>query len=94
MTKADLVDKLHETVGGFSKKEAAEIVETAFDVVKETLGRGESIKLSGFGNFVVRRKAPRTGRNPRSGMPITISERTVLTFRPSSILRAALNPGR
>lgn len=94
MTKADLVDKVYDSVGGFSKKEAAEVVEAVFDVMKETLGRGESIKVSGFGNFMVRRKAERIGRNPQSGQRITIPSRTVLSFRPSNILRAALNPGR
>ena len=94
MTKADLVDVIYEKVGGFSKKEAAEVVEAVFDVMKGTLGKGESIKVSGFGNFVVRRKTQRIGRNPQSGHPITISARTVLSFKPSNILRAALNPGR
>ena len=65
MTKADIIENVYEKVGGFSKKEAAEIVETVFDTIKETLERGEKIKISGFGNFVVRDKKDRMGRDPR-----------------------------
>ena len=72
MTKADIVENVYEKVGGFSKKEAAEIVETVFDTIKETLERGEKIKISGFGNFVVRDKNARAGRNPQTGQEITI----------------------
>ena len=67
MTKADIIENVYEKVGGFSKKEAAEIVETVFDTIKETLERGEKIKISGFGNFVVRDKNSRVGRNPQTG---------------------------
>jgi integration host factor subunit alpha len=94
MTKADLVDGVYEKVGGFSKKEAAEAVEAVFDIMKETLAKGEQVKVSGFGNFSVRHKAQRVGRNPQTGDPIQISERSVLTFKPSQVLRARLNPGR
>src|SRR5262249_41667752 len=79
MTKADIVENVYEKVGGFSKKEAAEIVETVFDTIKETLEKGEKIKISGFGNFVVRDKNARAGRNPQTGQEITISARRVLT---------------
>ena len=54
MTKADIIEAVYEKVGGFSKKEAAEIVESVFNQIKETLERGEKIKISGFGNFIVR----------------------------------------
>ena len=60
--------------------------------VKETLGRGEKIKISGFGNFVVRAKKQRIGRNPQTGAPIPISARRVLTFKPSQVLKGVLNP--
>ena len=73
------------------KKEAAEIVETVFDTIKETLERGEKIKISGFGNFVVRDKNARAGRNPQTGQEITISARRVLTFKPSQVLKNVLN---
>ena len=65
MTKADIVETVYEKVGGFSKKEAAEIVETVFDTIKTTLERGEKIKISGFGNFVVRDKNSRTTNLPK-----------------------------
>jgi integration host factor subunit alpha len=91
MTKADIIDAVHETVGGFSKTEAADAVEIVFETVKETLGKGQKIKLSGFGNFVVRDKPPRTGRNPQTGEGIIISARRVLTFRSSPVLKNALN---
>ena len=83
MTKADIVETVYERVGGFSKKEAAEIVETVFDTIKATLERGEKIKISGFGNFVVRDKNSRTGRNPQTGEEIVITARRVLTFKSS-----------
>src|SRR3982751_1550086 len=91
MTKADIVENVYEKVGGFSKKEAAEFVETVFDTIKETLERGEKIKISGFGNFVVRDKNARAGRNPQTGQEITISARRVLTFKPSQVLKNVLN---
>lgn len=91
MTKADIIDRVYEQVGGFSKKEAAEIVEAVFDTIKETLERGEKIKISGFGNFLVREKRSRVGRNPQTGDEITISARRVLTFKPSQVLKTAIN---
>lgn len=93
MTKADIIEVVYEQVGGFSKKEAAEIVETVFDAIKETLERGVKIKISGFGNFVVRDKKARIGRNPQTGEEIIISERRVLNFKPSQVLKNALNGG-
>ena len=81
-------------VGGFSKKESADLVDLVFEMMKETLGRGEKIKISGFGNFVLRDKRQRPGRNPQTGEPIKISERRVLTFKASQILKQALNPRR
>ena len=91
MTKADIVDTVYEKVGGFSKKEAIEIVETVFEIFKKTLEKGERLKISGFGNFVVRDKKARPGRNPVTGKEITISARRVLTFKPSVLLKKALN---
>ena len=91
MTKADIIESVYEKTGGFSKKEAAEIVETVFETIKETLEQGDKIKVSGFGNFVVRDKNARLGRNPQTGAEITISARRVLTFKPSNVLKDALN---
>jgi integration host factor subunit alpha len=92
MTKAEIIDAVYEKVGGFSKKEAAEIVEAVFDSMKDVLTQGEKIKISGFGNFVVRYKKQRIGRNPQTGEPIPISARRVLTFKPSQVLKGILNP--
>src|ERR1700730_8356216 len=92
MTKAEIVQALYTKVGGFSKKESADIVDLFFEMMKETLGRGEKIKISGFGNFVLRDKRQRPGRNPQTGDPIKISERRVLTFKASQILKQVLNP--
>lgn len=90
VTKADIVEKVYEKIG-FSKKEASELVELVFDSLKETLNKGEKVKISGFGNFIVRGKSERNGRNPQTGEQIKISARRVLTFRPSQVLKAMLN---
>ncbi len=90
VTKADIVEKVYETIG-FSKKEASELVELVFNELKNTLRSGEKVKISGFGNFVVRGKSERIGRNPQTGEQIKISARRVLTFRPSQVLKAMLN---
>ncbi len=90
MTKADLVERVYERVG-FSKREAAQAVDAVFELMKEALERGEKVKVSGFGSFVVREKKPRKGRNPQTGEEIEISSRRVLVFRPSPVLRKVLN---
>ncbi len=90
MTKAEIVETIYEKVG-FSRKESAEIVDLVFDLIKETLENGEKIKISGFGNFIIREKRSRKGRNPQTGEEIQISARRVLTFKPSQVLRKALN---
>lgn len=91
MTKADMVQAVYGRLGGFSKKESADLVDLVFETMKETLGRGEKIKISGFGNFVLRDKRPRQGRNPQTGTPIMITERRVLSFKASQLLKHALN---
>ncbi len=91
MTKADIVHAVYNRLGGFSKKEAADLVDLVFETMKETLGRGEKIKISGFGNFVLRDKRQRQGRNPQTGDPILITERRVLSFKASQLLKVALN---
>jgi integration host factor subunit alpha len=90
MTKSDMVEKIYEKIG-FSKKESAELVEMVFDIIKGTLESGEKIKIAGFGNFVVKEKADRRGRNPQTGEEIVISARKILTFKPSQVLKAAIN---
>jgi len=91
MTKADMVELVYERIG-VSKRESARIVETIFDVVKETLERGDNVKISGFGSFNIQHKKPRRGRNPQTGEEITISARRVLSFKASNVLREQLNP--
>lgn len=92
MTKADIVERVYDNLGGLSKKESAEIVELVFETLKTTLEQGEKIKISGFGNFVVRQKKERVGRNPQTGDEIKIAPRKVLTFKPSQVLKNAINP--
>jgi len=91
MTKAEIVQAIYARVGGFSKKESADIVDLVFEMMKETLAKGERIKVTNFGNFVLRDKGERPGRNPQTGAPIKISERRVLTFKVSKNLKDALN---
>jgi integration host factor subunit alpha len=90
MVKADIVEKVYVTIG-FPKKESINLVEQVFETLKEVLGTGENIKITGFGNFVVKKKNSRKGRNPQTGEPITITARKVLTFKPSTLLRQAIN---
>jgi len=90
MTKIDIIQNVYDKLG-FSKKDAARIVESVFDIMKEHLENGEKIKISGFGNFVVKEKKARRGRNPQTGSEIEISPRKVLTFKSSQVLRKALN---
>ena len=92
MTKADIVQAVYGKLGGFSKKESADLVDLVFETMKETLGRGEKIKVSGFGNFVLRDKRKPQGRYPQTGDPIVITERRVLSFKASQLLKQALNP--
>jgi integration host factor subunit alpha len=90
MTKADIVEKIYEKVG-LSKKESADLVEQVFNLIKDTLEDGEKIKIAGFGNFIVKEKSDRRGRNPQTGDEIVISARKILTFKPSQVLKAEIN---
>ncbi len=90
MTKVDIVEAIYEKVG-FSKKEVAKIVESIFDIIKEHLKQEDKIKISGFGNFVIRNKRARRGRNPQTGDDIQITPRRILTFKPSQVMKGALN---
>ena len=90
MTKADMVELVYDRIG-VSKREAAKIAETVFDIIKETLEEGENVKISGFGSFNIQHKKPRRGRNPQTGEEITISARRVLSFKASNVLREQLN---
>ncbi|MEW6569863.1 MAG: integration host factor subunit alpha [Nitrospirota bacterium] len=89
MTKADLIERIFEKIG-LSKKEAQEIVEIIFDVMKQAFVEGESVKISGFGTFNVRQKSSRRGRNPKTGEDLEITPRKVITFRASNQLKSAM----
>ena len=90
MTKADIVDKVCEKAR-LTKKESFEAVEDLFALIKDTLEAGEILKVSGFGNFEVKQKADRRGRNPQTGEEITIEARRILTFKASAVLKQAIN---
>ena len=92
MTKADIVEVVHNRTG-FSKKESSEAVEAILEVLKEELEEGEKVKLSCFGNFVIRQKDVRKGRNPKTGQEMEITARRVLTFKPSQKLKDYINGG-
>ena len=89
ITKADLVEAVHETVG-FSKKVSSEAVEKVFDIMKDALATGDGLKISGFGKFDVRRKNARRGRNPKTEQGLIIPARTVVTFKASQVLKATV----
>ena len=90
MTKADIVERIANE-NGFSKAESLDLVESVLSIIKDTLADGETLKVSGFGNFVVKEKSDRRGRNPQNGEQITIEARKVLTFKPSKLLTGAMN---
>ena len=92
MTKADLAKNLYDKIGPkTTKKEAADLVNIIFDEMKRALATGGSVKISGFGNFLVKAKRPRVGRNPQTGKPMTINGRRVLSFKVSQVLKTELN---
>lgn len=92
MRKADIANQVYEKVG-ISKKESAEIMEIILNTIKGSLQNGEPVKIAGFGNFIVRSKRPRKGRNPKTGEEIGITPRKVVTFRPSQVFKKYVNTG-
>lgn len=92
MTKADIVERIYERAR-VSKKDASDVVDLVFEVIKTELEEGQKVKLSGFGNFVVHDKRPRKGRNPQTGEEIIISGRRVLSFKASQVLKGTINQG-
>jgi len=89
LTKAELADLLFERLG-LNKRESKDMVEAFFEIIHATLVTGEDVKLSSFGNFNIRRKAPRPGRNPRTGEAIPIKARNVVTFHASHKLKGVV----
>jgi len=92
LTKAELAEMLFEQVG-LNKREAKDMVETFFDEIRDALERGEAVKLSGFGNFQLRDKPQRPGRNPKTGEEIPITARRVVTFHASQKLKGMVEEG-
>ena len=90
MTKIDIVERLYEKLN-LPKKEVDKVVESVFDIIKETFYREDKLMVSGFGDFIIRNKKARRGRNPQTGSDIIISQRRILTFKPSPLLNARLN---
>jgi len=90
ITKRDLVNHLHETFG-LNKVESKELVETFFNEIKRSLKNDEEVKISGFGNFKILNKKERPGRNPKTGEPVTISARKVVTFKAGPKLRKRIS---
>ena len=92
LTKAEIVEAVYRDIG-LPKKEAAMVVDAVFEIIRVKLESGESVKISRFGNFNIRDKVPRRGRNPKTGEEIEITARKVLTFKPSQILREKVREG-
>jgi integration host factor subunit alpha len=92
LTKAQLADMLFEQIG-LNKREAKDMVDAFFDLITCSLVDGQDVKISGFGNFQIRTKAPRPGRNPRTGEPVAIEARRVVTFHASPKLKELVQDG-
>lgn len=92
VTRAQLSEAVYEEVG-LSRNESAELVEAVLDEMADALSRGESVKISSFGSFAVRRKGQRIGRNPKTGEEVPILPRRVLVFRASHVLKDRINGG-
>ena len=90
LTKAHIVEKLFAR-NLFTKGESAQIIETLFELIKQSLQDGEDVMISGFGKFSVREEHQRKGRNPQSGEPMTLAPRKVVTFKCSTVLREKMN---
>lgn len=90
MTKADMVENIHNELG-LTKKDIAKVVDEVFDKIKEDILKTENVKISGFGNFEVKIRGRRIGRNPKTGEETVIEPRTVVVFRPSQIFKDEVN---
>ena len=90
MTKSDIAENIQAGTN-LTKKESAELMEAVFAIMKSTLESGENLKISGFGSFIVKQKRDRRGRNPQTGEEMTIEARRILSFKPSGVLKTAIN---
>lgn len=91
VTRSDIADAICESVQGLTAKDSSRVVDSVLLGIRESLVKGVEVKISGFGKFVILEKAPRKGRNPKTGEEIMISARRVTKFRPSEVLREELN---
>ena len=89
MTKADIARIVYERHGGISNREAARLVEVIFESIKERLGEGDKVQITGFGTFLIRQKRERKGRNPQTGEEMLIKSRRSVVFRPSKLFGSA-----
>lgn len=92
MRKIDIIESAYEQLG-IPKKDCVRSVESLFEIIKDDLGKGKDVMISGFGKWTVKAKKKRKGRNPQTGTPLTIDARKVVTFKPSTTLRDAINSG-
>ena len=90
MTKIDIVNSVYESLG-ISKKDSVSAVESVFEIIRDELGKGNDIMISGFGKWTVKAKKERKGRNPKTGESMAIKARKVVTFKPSTILKVKVN---
>lgn len=91
MTKADIVEFIYNRIGGISKKESADLVEKLLALIKDTIADGQSMKITGFGHFIVKNKKERKGINPQTKDQIILPRHRVLKFRVSQVLRTGIN---
>jgi integration host factor subunit alpha len=92
LTRADLSEAVYHEIG-LSRSESAQLVEQVLDTMSDAIVDGQNVKVSSFGSFIIRKKGGRVGRNPKTGQEVPIEPRSVLTFRPSQILRDQINAG-
>jgi integration host factor subunit alpha len=90
ITRADLCEAVYQKIG-LSRTESSKLVETVLDEICDAVARGENVKLSSFGSFVVRDKGERIGRNPKTGVEVPIEPRRVMVFKPSNVMKARIN---
>ncbi|MFV0430858.1 MAG: integration host factor subunit alpha [Alphaproteobacteria bacterium] len=90
LTRADIIDSIYREVG-LSKRESADILQILLDEISDSLIKGDTVKISSFGRFSVRKKRQRVGRNPKTGVEVPITERVVTIFKPSQLLKKRIN---
>ncbi len=90
LTRADLSEAVYQKLG-LSRTESAQLVETVLEEISDCILRGENVKLSSFGSFIVRQKGLRVGRNPKTGVEVPIEPRKVMVFKPSNVMKARIN---